>query len=163
PTMALGFMLSIWQRGMASWERLREVLLVTPTLTDGPLHPEAHITQGHISVRGLTVEVLGRKLLDDVTLDVPGGSTLAIVVRTGCGKSTLAEVIARFCEVPAGSVFFDDMDINQIPLSAVRRAVGYAPQEAFLFSTSIRENIELGRRDREDVSSDRKPSASAPS
>jgi len=145
PTMALGFMLSIWQRGMASWERLREILVAPETLKDGP--EPADVLSGEIELRGLTVEAGGRKILDDVTLHLPAGKTLAVVGRTGCGKSTLAEAIARLVEVPDGTVFIGGRDVNRIPLDAVRATVGYAPQEAFLFSATIRENIEMGRRD----------------
>jgi ATP-binding cassette subfamily B protein len=145
PTMALGFMMSLWQRGMASWERLREILIAEVTLQDGP--EPADVLTGEVELRGLTVEAGGRKLLDEVTLHLPAGKTLAIVGRTGCGKSTLAEAIARLIEVPDGKVFIGGRDVNRVPLAAVRRAVGYAPQEAFLFSASIRENIEMGRRD----------------
>jgi ATP-binding cassette subfamily B protein len=182
PTMALGFLMGVWQRGMASWARLRDVLATQPTLRDGvssngrervsatasdgvssngrervrsygrsaqreagpppPLDPDVEL-----EVRGLSLTVDGCKVLDGVSLRLPPGHRLAVVGRTGCGKSTLAEVLARLQEVPDGTVFWGGQDVNTLPLGAVRRAIGYAPQEAFLFSATLRENIELGRRD----------------
>src|SRR5262245_29456516 len=148
PTLAFGFIITVWQRGMASWERLRDTLSAEATLRDGVTDGGAlPPLRGHLEIRHLTLELGGRKVLDDVTLDLPAGSMLAVVGRTGCGKSTLAETLARLIEVPDGTVFIDGHDVNRLPLRTVREAIGYAPQEAFLFSTTIRENIEFGRRE----------------
>jgi len=147
PTLAFGFIITVLQRGLASWERLREILTAEVTLHDGTGDGIAHAdVRGAMETRNLTLELGGTKVLDGVSIKVPAGSTLAIVGRTGCGKSTLAEALARLTEVPDGTVFLDGRDVNTLPLDAVRGAVGYAPQEAFLFSTTIRENIELGQR-----------------
>jgi ATP-binding cassette subfamily B multidrug efflux pump len=148
PTLALGWTLSVFQRGAAAWRRIAELLDVQPTMVDGPgVLPRP--VRGHVSVRGLTVTVPGagsRKLLDDVSLELPEGKTIALVGPTGAGKTTLAEAVARVLEVPPGSVFLDGVDVTTVPLAAVRGEIGYAPQDAFLFSATIAQNVLHGRR-----------------
>ena len=147
PTLALGWMLGLIQRGRASWSRLEELLRSQPTIVDGagPDLAETDI-EGNIDIRNLTVRIGDRVLLDDVSITMPAGSVTAIVGRTGCGKSTLVDAIPRLIDIPAGSVFLDGRDVTQLPLHTVRGAIGYAPQEAFLFSTSIAGNIAFGYR-----------------
>ncbi len=145
PTLALGWMLSLFQRGMASWQRLQDLQAEEPAIQDGS-GPDLDFDEirGDVALKGLTVEIEGQKVLDDIHLDLPAGSVTAIVGRTGSGKSTLVEALPRLINVPAGTVFLDGRDITELSLSTLRRAIGYAPQEAFLFSTTIARNIAFG-------------------
>ncbi|MSP59680.1 MAG: ABC transporter ATP-binding protein [Myxococcales bacterium] len=149
PTLALGFVLAVVQRGRASWSRLAELLAEEPTIADSPgmEAPRAPIV-GALALRGLTVVVPTehgeRRLLDAIDLDVAAGGSLALVGRTGGGKSTIAEVLPRLLEIGRGQAFLDGMDLLDLPLATVRGAIGYAPQEAFLFSTTIARNIAFG-------------------
>ena len=140
PMVALGFSISIVQRGRASYARLKEIFDARPEVTDGPL-PEPDQFAGAISVRGLSFAYGERKVLDGVSLEVPAGGSLAIVGRTGAGKSTLAMLLARLLPTPPGTVFIDGHDVCELPVGAVRRAIGYAQQDAFLFSTTVSRNI----------------------
>jgi ATP-binding cassette subfamily B multidrug efflux pump len=140
PMIALGFSLSIVQRGRAGYQRLKEIFDALPEVTDGPL-PEPAQVVGAITVRGLTFAYGERKVVDDVSFEVPAGRSLAVVGRTGCGKSTLAMLLARLLPTPAGAVRIDGQDVCDLPLSAVRKAVGYAQQDAFLFSSTVARNI----------------------
>lgn len=145
PTLALGWMLSLLQRGKASWNRVLALLETRPTIVDGPGPGlPASERQGGLEVRGLTVELGGRRILDDVSFTVAAGTTTAIVGRTGAGKTTLVEAICRLIDIPAGAVFLDGRDVTALPLGDLRAAVGYAPQEAFLFSTTIADNVAFG-------------------
>jgi len=163
PTLALGWMISLFQRGLASWTRIRELLASRPKITSPErARPAAAATpaveangEGRrrhaaaIEVRELTVEIDGRKLLDRVSLDIPAGSVTAIVGRTGSGKSTLVEALPRLIDIPRGSVFLDGVDICDVPLDELRSVIGYAPQEAFLFSTTIADNIQYALAEEE--------------
>lgn len=145
PTMALGWMLSLVQRGLASWHRIKDVLAAEPTIVSGP-GPDLDLStaRGDLEVRDLTITIDDRTILDGVNLRCPPGTMTALVGRTGSGKSTLVESICRLINIPDNTVFVDGRDVNELPLPTLRRAVGYAPQEAFLFSTTIAENIEVG-------------------
>ncbi len=146
PTLALGWMLSLLQRGLASWTRLTEVLRTEPTIVDGAARPD-RAPRGELELRDLTFAIDDRVLLDRVSLHVPAGTVAAVVGRTGAGKSLLVEALPRLIDVPPGTVFLDGQDITELPLETLRSAIGYAPQEAFLFSTTIAANIGLGRDD----------------
>ncbi len=153
PTLALGWTLSLFQRGAASYRRLQELLAEAPTLVDGADAAVAGLraatdtpVRGEITLAGLTILAGGRKLLDDVRLTIPAGATCALVGRTGAGKTTLVEAVARVLEVSPGQLFFDGRDVTTAPVAWARAAVGYAPQEAFLFSASIADNIAFGRQ-----------------
>jgi ATP-binding cassette subfamily B protein len=140
PLIALGFLVGLVQRGRASYARLEEIYQAEPDIVDGP---ESAPTEGRgaLEVRGLSFTYGENKVLDDVSFTVPAGGSLAIVGRTGSGKSTLAVLLPRLMPTPAGAVFLDGEDICNLPLEAVRSAVGYAQQTAFLFSTTIGRNI----------------------
>ena len=140
PMIALGFSISIVQRGRAGYERLKQIFDAVPEVTDGPL-PEPKEFAGAISVRGLSFAYGAHKVVDDVSFDVPAGKSIAIVGRTGSGKSTLAMLLARLLPTPARTVLIDGNDVCDLPLSAVRKAIGYAQQDAFLFSTTVARNI----------------------
>jgi ATP-binding cassette subfamily B protein len=138
--IALGFSIAILQRGRAGFDRLKEVFDAQPEVTDGPLAAPTEV-RGALRVRNLTFAYGDRKVLDGVNFDVPAGRSIAIVGRTGSGKSTLAMMLARLLPTPRGAVFLDDQDVTQLPVSALRGAVGYAQQDAFLFSTTVSRNI----------------------
>ena len=143
PTMALGWMISLIQRGIASWNRIQHILGTEPSVQSGD-QPVSEPQIGQIEFRDLTVEMDGHRILDRISLTVPAGKVTAIVGRTGSGKTTLVETIPRFVEVPPGSVLLDGMDITQVPLQQLRSAISYAPQDSFLFSTTIEDNIGFG-------------------
>jgi ATP-binding cassette, subfamily B, multidrug efflux pump len=140
PMIALGFSIAIIQRGRAGFARLEEILKAEAEIVDGPLPMPAKV-EGRISVRGLSFAYGDRKVVDDVSFEVPAGGSVALVGRTGSGKSTVALLLARLLPTPPGSVFVDGIDVCDLPLSAVRANVGYAQQDAFLFSTTVTRNV----------------------
>jgi ATP-binding cassette, subfamily B, multidrug efflux pump len=146
PMIALGFSLAIVQRGRASYTRLREIFDAKPEILDGPL-PAPKDVKGALACKGLAFAYGERKVLVDVSFDLPQGKSLAIVGRTGSGKSTLAMLLARLLPTPDGSVQLDGTDVCQLPLETVRANVGYAQQDAFLFSTTVSRNIGLSLDD----------------
>jgi ATP-binding cassette, subfamily B, multidrug efflux pump len=152
PTIALGWIIGIWQRGIAGWVRVRELLETAPRIADAPLGPGAAVTiaSPSIEARDLSVEVDGRRLLDGVSFSLPAGATLAIVGPTGAGKTTLVDALVRMHEVAPGAVTIGGCDLTQIPLATLRGEIGYAPQDAFLFSATVAENIGFGVAARSD-------------
>lgn len=140
PMIALGFSIAIIQRGRAGYARLREILEAEPEVTDGPLPAPARV-MGAISVKGLHFAYGPHKVVDEVSFEVPAGKSIALVGRTGSGKSTISMLLARLLPTPRGTVFIDGADVCDLPLSAVRESVGYAQQDAFLFSTTVSRNI----------------------
>jgi ATP-binding cassette subfamily B protein len=153
PTTAAGYLMSIVQRGRASYARVREILDAAPAIVEAaaaraiPRQPSGRLGRGGIRVRGLGFSFEGRAILEDVSFEVPEGASLAIVGRTGSGKSTLAALLARLAPTPAGSVFLDGVDVTELRLRELRAAVGYAPQEPFLFSTTVARNIGFSLED----------------
>ena len=145
PTLTLGFMLALVQRGRASWSRLVELEQTRPEIPDPTGEPLPETKQpARLVVEHLTVKFGERAVLDDGSFELEPGTVTAIGGRTGSGKSTLVDALCRLIQVPAGRVFLDGRDITTIPLASVRASVGYAPQEAFLFSTTIADNIAMG-------------------
>ncbi len=145
PTLTLGFLLALVQRGKASWERLVQLADTQPDIPDGAGEPlAASSAPARVEVRDLTIKIGERELLSHIDLALEPGTVTAIVGRTGAGKSTLVDALCRLIEVPAGTIFIDDRDITTLPLASLRGQVGYAPQEAFLFSTTIADNIAMG-------------------
>jgi len=140
PTMALGFMLAIVQRGRASFTRLAEVFVAEPEVVSGSAPAPATI-KGALEVRDLSFKHGERVILDHVSFSVPAGRSVAIVGRTGAGKSTLASLLPRLLPVSRGSVFLDGNDVCELPLETVRNAIGYAQQDSFLFSTTVGRNV----------------------
>ena len=148
PMIAFGWVTNILQRGMASWKRMLEVLDAVPDIDD------RHVTEagrtapltGAIEVRDLVFTYPGtdRPVLDHVSLTIAAGQTVALVGATGSGKSTLIHLIPRLHDPPAGTVFLDGVDVREIPLDRLRGAIGFVPQEPFLFSDTIAGNVSLG-------------------
>ncbi len=155
PTIALGWIINTIQRGAGAMRRIDEILARPPDVTGGgdggPATAEP--LEGRIEIRGLSFAypsagpgVSGPSLvLQDVELTIERGSRVALVGPVGSGKSTLANLLARFYPVPPGTIFIGGVDINDVPLQRLRRNIGYVPQESFLFSRTLRENISLGR------------------
>lgn len=145
PTLTLGFMLALVQRGRVSWVRLTELLATSPDIPDGTGAPLAHpATPARVEIKDLTIRAGDREILDGVSLVLEPSTVTAIVGRTGAGKSTLVDAMCRLIDVPAGTVFLDGRDVTTLPLASLRAQIGYAPQEAFLFSTTIADNIAMG-------------------
>lgn len=157
PMIALGWTVNQYQRAGASVERLKEFLACEPRVKDRPgleRGPEApRIVSGEISVRDLTFAYNREPVLTGVSMEIPAGSFVGIVGRTGSGKSTLVSLIPRLYAVPDGKIFVGGLDVNAVPLSELRRAIGFVPQESFLFSRTVNENIAFGTEssDLEDV------------
>jgi ATP-binding cassette subfamily B multidrug efflux pump len=140
PMIAVGFVLSIVQRGRAGVVRLRDIFDARPEVVDGPRRAPKHVG-GSLSVDHLAFAYGNRRVLDDVSLRVAPGESLAIVGRTGSGKTTLAMLLARLLPTPPGAVRIDGIDVCELPLAALRSSIGYAQQEAFLFSTTVARNV----------------------
>ncbi len=145
PTLTLGFMLALVQRGRASWSRLVQLQETRTDIADSSAPPlTASARPAHVAVKDLSVRIGDRAILDRVSFELAPGTVTAIVGRTGSGKSTLVEALCRLIEVPPGAIFLDGRDTTAIPLASLRAQIGYAPQEAFLFSTTIADNIAMG-------------------
>jgi len=148
PMIAFGWVTNLLQRGMASWKRMLEVLDAAPAVDDAEADgPIASIDQvgGEIEFRHLTFAYSnGEEVLRDVSAVIPAGTTTAIVGATGAGKSTLLNLLPRLHNPPPGTVFIDGVDVRRIPLEVLRGAIGFVPQEPFLFSATIADNVALG-------------------
>jgi ATP-binding cassette subfamily B protein len=145
PMIALGWVVNIFERGEASMGRIAEILEAPPEIRDE--HPEpVKALRGDIQFRSLTFAYDGRPVLHDIDLVVPAGATVAVVGPTGSGKSTLVSLLPRLYEAPPGTVFVDGHDVRRLPLATLRGAVGFVPQETFLFSDTVRENVAFGLR-----------------
>jgi ATP-binding cassette, subfamily B, multidrug efflux pump len=144
PTIALGFVINLLERGSASMGRINQLFDEAPEVHDG-LAREAPPLRGEVRVDELGFSYNGKPVLSNISFHLPAGGTLAVVGRTGSGKSTLVNLLCRLHAVPEGKIFLDGIDINHIPLRDLRSAIGYCPQDAFLFSDTIAGNIAFGR------------------
>jgi ATP-binding cassette, subfamily B, multidrug efflux pump len=143
PIIALGWVINIFQRGTASLIRINEILQEQPEIKDAP-GAQAPEIKGEIEFRGLNFSYEGNEVLHDVNLSVPAGTSLAIVGPTGSGKTTLVSLIPRIYDAEPGMVLIDGRPIRDYLVSTLRKNIGFVPQETFLFSDRIRENIALG-------------------
>src|SRR5208282_3432066 len=143
PVIALGWVISLFQRGTASLRRLNEILLEQPEIKDGAEARELPV-RGEIEFRGLDFEYEGKPVLRDLNLRIPAGASMAIVGPTGSGKTTLVNLIPRIHDAAPGMVLIDGRPIREFTLASLRQNIGFVPQETFLFSERIRENIALG-------------------
>jgi ATP-binding cassette subfamily B multidrug efflux pump len=169
PVIALGWVINIFQRGTASMTRIDEILSQQPEIADDPalgvgnggtgvspvqpggdarlstsVSPGDGDIQGEIEFRNLNFAYNGTSVLKDINLRIPAGSSLAIVGPTGSGKTTLVNLIPRIYDAAPGAVLIDGRPVRQFPLDSLRRHIGFVPQETFLFSDTIRENIAFG-------------------
>ncbi len=143
PVIALGWVVNIFQRGTASLIRLNEILHEQPEIKDGPEAADRPV-EGEIEFRGLNFAYDGKPVLHDLNLRIPAGSSMAIVGPTGSGKTTLVSLVPRIYDAAPGMVLLDGRPIREFSLESLRKSVGFVPQETFLFSDRIRENIALG-------------------
>jgi len=143
PIIALGWVISIFQRGTASVGRLNEIMQEQPKIKNGPEARDLYVG-GEIEFRGLNFEYDGKQVLRDLNLRIPAGSSMAIVGPTGSGKTTLVNLIPRVYDAAPGMVLLDGQPIREFSLASLRESIGFVPQETFLFSERIRENIALG-------------------
>jgi ATP-binding cassette subfamily B protein len=152
PMMALGWAINMIQRGSASMDRLNRIFVETPEISDSPGIIHSGPLKGRIDIRGLTFSPGngGNPLLRDIHLTIKEGERIVLVGRIGSGKSILCNLVSRVLEPPQGYLFFDGIEIHEMPLEVLRRSIGYVPQDTFLFSDTIRENIAFGKPDASD-------------
>ncbi|MBU0926124.1 MAG: ABC transporter ATP-binding protein/permease [Spirochaetes bacterium] len=144
PMLGAGFTVNMIQRGAASLKRVNEVLdtEAEPRFAQGAAGAEAR-PEGGVSFRGLSLSYPGARApaLDGITIDLPAGKTLGVLGKVGSGKSSLCKTLARIVEPPRGAVLWGGVDVGSYPLEELRSAIGFVPQDSFLFSASIRENV----------------------
>jgi ATP-binding cassette subfamily B protein len=147
PMIAFGWVTNLLQRGMASWKRMLEVLDLEPAVSDAEATSQVarvEDVRGEVEFRHLTFGYGDRVVLHDISAILPAGSTTAIVGGTGSGKSTLLNLLPRLHNPPPGTVFIDGVDVRHIPLAVLRGAIGFVPQEPYLFGATIAQNIAFG-------------------
>ncbi len=156
PMIAIGWVANLIQRGMASWARIHRILLEASEIDSGT---STNVIAGEIAFENVTLnyDIERSNALEELSFTIPVGGSLGIIGRTGSGKSTVASLIARLYEPTNGNIFIDGVPIGDYPLKSLRTATGFVPQEAFLFSASVGENIAYGKEsapsaDIEDVS-----------
>jgi ATP-binding cassette subfamily B protein len=143
PMIAVGWVMNLIQRGRASMERMADILDAEPEVGDAP-DATPHAIRGEIEFRNLSFSYGDSPVLRDISLRIPEGETLAVVGATGSGKSTLAQLIPRLYNAPPETLFIDGIPIEKLPLDTLRRAIGFIPQDTFLFGETIGSNIAFG-------------------
>jgi ATP-binding cassette subfamily B protein len=144
PVIAFGWVTNMLQRGMASWKRMLVVLETVPQIRDTEPLVASSSLRGEIEIRDLVFSYGTTPVLDHISVTIPAGQTVALVGVTGSGKSTLIGLLPRLHEPPRGTVFVDGIDVRDIPLSVLRGAIGFVPQEPFLFSDTVADNVAFG-------------------
>jgi len=145
PLVELGWILSLYQRGVAGMNRINEIFAETPRVRDSEnARSDFQIMQGTITFDNVSFAYNDQPVLRDISLTIPAGQTVAIVGPTGSGKSTIVSLLTREYDPTQGRILIDGVDLREIPLAILRHAIGYVPQDSFLFSDSIRTNIALG-------------------
>ena len=146
PIISVGWVVNIFQRGSASMARMNEIFDTRPKINHEGTDPGVTVLSGEIEIRNLTFSYNENQspILKNISIKIPRGSTAAIIGSTGSGKSTLVNLIPRVYDPPPGTIFIDGIDIRTIPLKILRENIGIVPQETFLFSETIKENIVYG-------------------
>ncbi|HKS29768.1 MAG TPA: ABC transporter ATP-binding protein [Pyrinomonadaceae bacterium] len=146
PLIAIGYVVNLYQRGTASLKRINAIMAIEPDIKDEEGAGEAPAIQGRIEFRNLTFRYNEHTepVLRDINLTIEAGQTVAFVGRTGSGKSTLMNLIPRLLEAPEGTVLIDNRSVRDYRLKQLRSSIGYVPQETFLFSDTLAENIAFG-------------------
>jgi ATP-binding cassette, subfamily B, multidrug efflux pump len=145
PTMMMGWIISLLQRGAASLARITAILDAPSATADSPVPSLAEPLRGEIRISGLSFSYGGGEILRDISVDISAGARVGIIGRVGSGKSTLVRLLGRLYPVSDGMIFIDGSDINSIAVRTLRGSIGFVPQEGFLFSRSIRDNIAFGK------------------
>ncbi len=153
PIIALGWVINIFQRGTASMGRINEIFQEKSEICDDPAVVSHSVPEirGEIEFRNLSFSYNGVEVLHSINLSVPEGTSLAIVGPTGSGKTTLVNLIPRIYDAKPGTVLIDGRPIRRFPLEILRRSIGFVPQETFLFSDTVRENIAFGKEGASDA------------
>jgi ATP-binding cassette subfamily B multidrug efflux pump len=144
PATALGWVVNLWQRGAASWNRMMDIWEAAPLPEESA---DGTLLEGDVEFRHLTWGYAGRPVLEDVSFRVPRGATVAIVGKTGAGKSTLLDLLLRVDDPPEGTILVGGRDVAREPLPLVRRSLAAVPQETFLFSDTLAANVAFARPD----------------
>ncbi|MEN8375054.1 MAG: ABC transporter ATP-binding protein [Gemmatimonadota bacterium] len=152
PMIALGWVTSLFQRGAASMARINAILDTAPRIADPSEPALLDAVSGRVEFRGVSFRYPGteRDVLSDVSFELEAGQTAALVGPTGAGKSTLVALLARLYDPTEGAVLVDGLDLRALPLARLRAAIGVVPQESFMFSDTIRENLRIGIGDGRD-------------
>ena len=143
PMLAIGWSINLFQRGVASYKRVIELLNEKPEIFSKPNSYKGTI-RGNIKFSNLTFYYDNKKVLDNINFEINEGQKVGIIGRIGSGKSTILKILIRLYNPPRNSVFIDGIDINDWDLFTLRNEIAYVPQESYLFSTTIRENILIG-------------------
>src|SRR5712692_345964 len=146
PLIAIGYVVNLYQRGTASWKRMQAIMSVKPAIADSPHVKEQAAITGRIEFRNLTFRYhpASEPVLKDINLEIEAGQTVAFVGRTGSGKSTLVNLMSRLIEAPDKGLLIDGVPVKDYPLKQLRSAIGYVPQETFLFSNTLAKNVSCG-------------------
>ncbi len=146
PMMAMGWVANMIQRGSASMSRINRIFEEAPEIKDSPTVIAVDSIEGRIEFNGLSISYPGQKIeaVRDMTFTIKQGETVAIVGSVGSGKTTLLQALPRLLKIPCGKVFIDGNDICDISLTTLRKAIGFVPQDPFVFSDTIRNNILFG-------------------
>jgi ATP-binding cassette subfamily B protein len=147
PLMSVGWTLTMTQQGLASLSRVREVFAAQPDITDPPSPVQIERPHGEVEFRDVSFSYFDQPILKDINLKIPAGATVALVGSTGAGKTTLVHLLVRLYDPTEGQVLLDGVDVRDLTLQDLREYVGFVPQESFLFSESLRENVSLGREE----------------
>ncbi len=145
PMLALGWVINVIQRGRASMDRINTIFDEIPKVKDDPDPAPVENLEGAIEFKNLTFTYPGisEPVLHHINYAIPAGKTVGLLGRTGSGKTTLMNILLRLYEPPRGTVFIDGIDIRRLPLKVLREKIGYVPQDNFLFSATIKENVDF--------------------
>jgi ATP-binding cassette subfamily B protein len=144
PMIALGWVVTLYQRGTASLGRLNAVMRQAPAIADSARTQPVSAIKGDVVFDNVSLSYEERPVLQNVSFHIPAGQTLAIVGATGAGKTSIVNLLTRVVEANSGTVLIDGFDVREIPLAVLRRNIGYVPQDTFLFSVPLRENVAFG-------------------